>query len=76
MLANSHDHREGTPPFPTDPQVSSIALDFGLEAQEGSDELYRWTFLECNPNGQWGWLPDAEAIADAFAETLLEGWST
>jgi hypothetical protein len=51
-------------------------FDFGLEAQEGSDEPYRWTSLECNPNGQWGWLPDAEAIADAFAETLLEGWST
>lgn len=51
-------------------------FDFGLEAREGSDEPYRWKFLECNPNGQWGWLPDAEAIAVAFAETLLDGWPT
>ncbi|GGP16829.1 ATP-grasp ribosomal peptide maturase [Nonomuraea glycinis] len=51
-------------------------FDFGLEAREGNDGPYRWTFFECNPNGQWGWLPDAEAIADAFAETLLEGRST
>ncbi|MEV4010999.1 hypothetical protein AB0J35_10905 [Nonomuraea angiospora] len=32
-----------------------------------------WTFIECNPNGQWGWLPDSDAIAAAFADTLLGG---
>ncbi|MFD4994827.1 hypothetical protein [Streptomyces buecherae] len=26
--------------------------------------------IECNPNGQWGWLPDAPAIAEAFADIL------
>ncbi|MFJ3931302.1 hypothetical protein, partial [Streptomyces sp. NPDC090029] len=25
---------------------------------------------ECNPNGQWGWLPDAPAITTAFADIL------
>ncbi|MFC4032895.1 ATP-grasp ribosomal peptide maturase [Streptomyces polygonati] len=29
-----------------------------------------WTALECNPNGQWGWLPEADAIAEAFADVL------
>lgn len=49
-------------------------FDFGLEIQENGNDTYRWTFLECNPNGQWGWLPEADEIADALAETLLEGW--
>jgi hypothetical protein len=44
------------------------AFDFALEVC-GS-----WTFIECNPNGQWGWLPDSDAMADAFADVLLEGW--
>lgn len=26
--------------------------------------------LECNPNGQWGWLPDAGDITTAFADIL------
>lgn len=26
--------------------------------------------IECNPNGQWGWLPDAEDITEAFADLL------
>ncbi|MCF2434429.1 hypothetical protein LV779_04115 [Streptomyces thinghirensis] len=29
-----------------------------------------WWAIECNPNGQWGWLPDAPAIAEAFADIL------
>ncbi|MEV0315704.1 hypothetical protein [Nonomuraea fuscirosea] len=33
------------------------------------------TAVECNPNGRWAWLPDADAIASAFADTLLEGWT-
>jgi ATP-grasp ribosomal peptide maturase len=49
-------------------------FDFALEGAGTGDDPYRWIFIECNPNGQWGWLPDSDAIADAFAETLLEGW--
>lgn len=30
-------------------------------------------FIECNPNGQWGWLPDAAAITEAFADLLQNG---
>lgn len=51
-------------------------FDFALEPDGDGAEPYRWTFIECNPNGQWGWLPDSDAIADAFADTLLEGWFT
>lgn len=29
-----------------------------------------WVFIECNPNGQWGWLPGAGQIAIAFADLL------
>jgi ATP-grasp ribosomal peptide maturase len=29
-----------------------------------------WVFIECNPNGQWGWLPDAPAITETFADVL------
>ncbi|MEU9884812.1 ATP-grasp ribosomal peptide maturase [Sphaerisporangium sp. NPDC051011] len=49
-------------------------FDFALEATGDDADPYRWIFIECNPNGQWGWLPDSDAIADAFADTLLEGW--
>ncbi|MEU4831981.1 ATP-grasp ribosomal peptide maturase [Streptosporangium sp. NPDC023615] len=45
------------------------AFDFALEA-----ETERWVFVECNPNGQWAWLPDADAMAQAIADLLLEGW--
>ncbi|WP_433892245.1 ATP-grasp ribosomal peptide maturase [Streptomyces sp. CA-111067] len=34
-----------------------------------------WTWIECNANGQWGWLPDAEQITEAFADALTEGWT-
>jgi glutathione synthase/RimK-type ligase-like ATP-grasp enzyme len=35
------------------------------------DDRYLW--IECNPNGQWGFLPDADRIADAFAALLQAG---
>lgn len=45
-------------------------FDFALCEDAGESEGFR--FMECNPNGQWGWLPDADAIAEAFADVLLE----
>lgn len=41
-------------------------------AAEAGPVVYK---LECNPNGQWGWLPDAEEITEAFADVLQEGRS-
>ncbi|MEU8252413.1 ATP-grasp ribosomal peptide maturase [Nonomuraea sp. NPDC048916] len=50
-------------------------FDFALEESSAGDQSSEiWTFVECNPNGQWGWLPDSDAIAHAFADVLLEGW--
>lgn len=46
-------------------------FDFAL--CEDAEESERFRFIECNPSGQWGWLPDADAIAAAFADVLLEG---
>ncbi|MFE4966466.1 ATP-grasp ribosomal peptide maturase [Streptomyces sp. NPDC056660] len=43
-------------------------FDFALTGDGTAPE--DWWAIECNPNGQWGWLPDAPAIADAFAEIL------
>ncbi|MFD9059177.1 ATP-grasp ribosomal peptide maturase [Streptomyces albidoflavus] len=43
-------------------------FDFALTGE--GDRLEDWVFIECNPNGQWGWLPDADAIAESFAEIL------
>ncbi|MFF5715845.1 ATP-grasp ribosomal peptide maturase [Streptomyces buecherae] len=43
-------------------------FDFALTG-DGGDPRH-WTAIECNPNGQWGWLPDAPAIAEAFADIL------
>jgi ATP-grasp ribosomal peptide maturase len=37
------------------------------------DDEGRWHWIECNPNGQWGFLPEADAIADAFAAVLQAG---
>lgn len=45
-------------------------FDFALTGR--ADEPRAWWAIECNPNGQWGWLPDAEAIAEAFADVLTE----
>ncbi|TDD18923.1 ATP-grasp ribosomal peptide maturase [Nonomuraea diastatica] len=52
-----------------------FALAFGCFdfALTGSGTDRQRTFLGCNPNGQWAWLPDAPAIAAALADTLLEG---
>ncbi|MFE4514653.1 ATP-grasp ribosomal peptide maturase [Kitasatospora sp. NPDC056783] len=35
----------------------------------------RWSFLECNPNGQWAWQPPGitERIAHALADELQRG---
>jgi ATP-grasp ribosomal peptide maturase len=43
-------------------------FDFALTGD--GDAAEDWTFIECNPNGQWGWLPDSEAITTAFADIL------
>ncbi|MGW8551337.1 ATP-grasp ribosomal peptide maturase [Streptomyces tubercidicus] len=44
------------------------AFDFALTGD--GDRPEDWVFIECNPNGQWGWLPDADAITTAFADIL------
>ncbi|MFF7183774.1 ATP-grasp ribosomal peptide maturase [Streptomyces sp. NPDC008222] len=48
-------------------------FDFALTG-DGEDPEDWWA-IECNPNGQWGWLPDASAISQAFAD-LLSGEET
>lgn len=53
--------------------LTSFGLVFGCFdfALTGSgDDPENWWAIECNPNGQWGWLPDAPAIAEAFADIL------
>ncbi|WP_323447399.1 ATP-grasp ribosomal peptide maturase [Streptomyces yaizuensis] len=48
-------------------------FDFALREDLPQDAPQRFTFIECNPNGQWGWLPDSTDIAVAFARLLMEG---
>ncbi|MGP3981428.1 ATP-grasp ribosomal peptide maturase [Streptomyces sp. KR80] len=43
-------------------------FDFALTSD--GDDPEHWTWIECNPNGQWGWLPDADRITEAFADIL------
>lgn len=43
-------------------------FDFVLTGD--GDDPGDWWAIECNPNGQWGWLPDAGDIAEAFADIL------
>ncbi|MFF8399187.1 ATP-grasp ribosomal peptide maturase [Streptomyces sp. NPDC016172] len=43
-------------------------FDFALTGD--GDDPEDWWAIECNPNGQWGWLPDAAHIAEAFADIL------
>ncbi|MEU2605741.1 ATP-grasp ribosomal peptide maturase [Streptomyces albus] len=43
-------------------------FDFALTG--GAEDPGHWTAIECNPNGQWGWLPDAADITEAFADIL------
>ncbi|MFI9630570.1 ATP-grasp ribosomal peptide maturase [Streptomyces sp. NPDC052042] len=45
-------------------------FDFALTGDGNAPE--HWTAIECNPNGQWGWLPDARAITEAFADILKQ----
>ncbi|OUC96716.1 ATP-grasp ribosomal peptide maturase [Streptomyces swartbergensis] len=48
-------------------------FDFALTGD--GDDPEDWWAIECNPNGQWGWLPDAADIAEAFADMLsTEVW--
>ncbi|MGV9271837.1 ATP-grasp ribosomal peptide maturase [Streptomyces griseosporeus] len=53
--------------------LTSFGLVFGCFdlalTGDGSDPDDWWA-VECNPNGQWGWLPDAPAITEAFAGVL------
>ncbi|MEU6719060.1 ATP-grasp ribosomal peptide maturase [Nonomuraea sp. NPDC046802] len=46
-------------------------FDFALTGN--GDVPEHWTWIECNPNGQWGWLPDAPEITEAFADILQKG---
>ncbi|MFJ6252499.1 MULTISPECIES: ATP-grasp ribosomal peptide maturase [unclassified Streptomyces] len=43
-------------------------FDFALTGD--GDAAEDWVFIECNPNGQWGWLPDAGDITTAFTDIL------
>jgi ATP-grasp ribosomal peptide maturase len=43
-------------------------FDFALTG--AGDDAGDWVFIECNPNGQWAWLPDADQIACALADVL------
>ncbi|WP_052849275.1 ATP-grasp ribosomal peptide maturase [Streptomyces avicenniae] len=45
-------------------------FDFALTGP--ADDPGHWIWIECNPNGQWGWLPEATDIAEAFADVLME----
>lgn len=37
------------------------------------DSSAQWHWIECNPSGQWGFLPDSEEIAESFAALLRAG---
>ncbi|GAA1274370.1 ATP-grasp ribosomal peptide maturase [Sphaerisporangium rubeum] len=43
-------------------------FDFALIGEENDPR--HWVWLECNPNGQWGWLPGADQTAETFADVL------
>ncbi|MFD7893596.1 ATP-grasp ribosomal peptide maturase [Streptomyces sp. NPDC059743] len=70
-------HAPITVPTPVETALHSYLAAFGLVfgcfdfALTGDgDEPEHWIWIECNPNGQWGWLPDAGAITEAFANIL------
>lgn len=53
--------------------LASFGLVFGcfdFALTDDGDDPADWIAIECNPNGQWGWLPDAPAITTAFADIL------
>jgi glutathione synthase/RimK-type ligase-like ATP-grasp enzyme len=52
--------------------LNRFGLEFGcFDFVIGPDN--QWNWLERNPNGQWGFLPDAPRIAEAIADLLQEG---
>lgn len=52
--------------------LDRFGLTFGcFDLAITADNEFVW--IECNPNGQWGFLPDADQIADAFAAVLQAG---
>ncbi|WP_328392327.1 ATP-grasp ribosomal peptide maturase [Streptomyces sp. NBC_00390] len=70
-------HAPITVPAPIEAALHSYLASFGLvfgcfdfALTGGGDTPEHWTAIECNPNGQWGWLPDAPAITAAFADIL------
>ncbi|MEU3278840.1 ATP-grasp ribosomal peptide maturase [Streptomyces antibioticus] len=70
-------HAPITVPAPIEAALHCYLASFGLVfgcfdfALTGDgDDPGHWTAIECNPNGQWGWLPDAPAITTAFADVL------
>ncbi|MFE1326696.1 ATP-grasp ribosomal peptide maturase [Streptomyces sp. NPDC058735] len=70
-------HVPVTVPPPVETALHAYLASFGLvfgcfdfALTGGGDRPEHWTAIECNPNGQWGWLPDAPDIAEAFAEIL------
>lgn len=42
-------------------------FDFAIDGRS------RWHWIECNPTGQWGFLPGSDQIADSFAALLQAG---
>lgn len=63
-----------------DSYLASFGLVFGcfdFALTGDAEDPGHWTAIECNPNGQWGWLPDAAGITEAFADVLTpEGGGT
>ncbi|MEU3657873.1 ATP-grasp ribosomal peptide maturase [Streptomyces sp. NPDC032161] len=66
-------------PAPIEGALHSYLASFGLvfgcfdfALTDDGDVPEHWTAIECNPNGQWGWLPDAPAITEAFADILKQ----
>ncbi|MFG2170582.1 ATP-grasp ribosomal peptide maturase [Streptomyces niveus] len=64
-------------PSPIEAALHSYLASFGLifgcfdfALTGDGDDPAHWVAIECNPNGQWGWLPDAQAITSAFADIL------
>jgi len=70
-------HAPITVPAPVEAALHSYLAAFGLVfgcfdfvLTGDGDTAEDWVFIECNPNGQWGWLPDAADITTAFADIL------